>query len=214
MSSPTSTNNPSLTYTEQQILERFSVFQVQCGFPNDEVIESVLIDDIQPPVCYSYTPPTSDINPSPFAAQNKPHNKAGLVPRKTDRRNKKAQKPESEFTADISDCWYYRDNTGKIMGPFAANTMRDWLGRGYISIDLVVRMGEDEPFKPISEIFPSKNYAFRKEDIPKKIQMQKPRRLNIEKQGIPQSALYSLQVTSDDELQMENWEKLEQFAFD
>lgn len=64
--------------------------------------------------------------------------------------------------------WCYLDDVRNIQGPFAAEQMYEWFQEGYFNADTLVQLSTrlDQPFVPLSSLFPDGAGAFLTEGLP------------------------------------------------
>lgn len=148
-------------YTMQEVLD-------QAGAPGNKVappgltkFRNAYTANPQEPECSTFTPPKSEINSTLFLANT------GKVERKRTGRTQstrtgKGLGGQSERDIDeLGPCWFYQDPTGRIMGPYPSQRMKEWLDRRMIESSLLIRQaGTDSPFQPISVVFPEIGSAF------------------------------------------------------
>jgi hypothetical protein len=123
----------------------------------------VFLSEWQPLECSTFRPPTREIN-SQSAQDTKSSRRP--PPRTTPRAPPPpppAQKSPAERseTPDIEQGWDYRDPMDRVIGPFPAKRMHEWLEKRAIDASLFVRRaGSNDKFQQIATIFPDVGIAF------------------------------------------------------
>lgn len=56
--------------------------------------------------------------------------------------------------------WWYRDAAGNIQGPFTTAQMHQWYKEGYVALSLMVRFGDMDAFRRVSDLFPEQSVPF------------------------------------------------------
>lgn len=114
----------------------------------------------QEPECNTFTPPKSEINSTLFNTGKLERKRTSRTQPTRGGRTASTRQTEPNME-ELGQCWFYKDPTGKVLGPYPSRRMKDWLDRRMIEPSLLIRVaGGDGPFQPISEVFPESGRAF------------------------------------------------------
>jgi hypothetical protein len=179
-------------YSVQKILGIYEEAPKDFNLISDEInkFDSVFVRTAQAPECYSFTPPTSEINSTVYLP-GKGTQRQNVLQQQRKGQPKPRQQPVKKQTIQISgnqtnatfrplhkfdessSMWLYKDPVDHILGPYPSYKMREWFEKRYFDKTLLIRQVNVEgKFQSVASTFPDISMAFKYDTKVKKMDIE------------------------------------------
>lgn len=205
-------------YSIKRILEIYKDAPKGLNSIGDQIkkLDSIFVRASQAPECFSFKPPTSEIN-STIYLPGKTQTKQNPVqqPKKGQQKTKQQQPKKQQVPPPVSQTsikplpkydesgtmWLYKDPVDHVLGPYPSAKMREWFENRYFDKTLLVRQYNAEGrFQTIAATFPDISMAFRDVVKPKNVDEQQDSSENEMKKNSDTLFSFALSAKEENEI--------------